>query len=101
MAEDVRPEDLTALCVEHELDPIARVAERTRLADPADVVAADLDLVSLRERAPASPGSVKIARGSQVPPTSPLSKSATRAPRRRAAETPAQPPMPQPITATS
>jgi hypothetical protein len=37
----------------------------------------------------------------QVPPTGPLSKRATRAPRRRAIRTPAQPPMPQPITATS
>ena len=37
----------------------------------------------------------------QVPPTAPLSKSATRLPRRRAARTAAQPPMPEPITATS
>ena len=37
----------------------------------------------------------------QVPPTAPLSNNATRLPRRRAARTPAQPPMPAPITATS
>jgi len=37
----------------------------------------------------------------QVPPTGPLSNSATRLPRRRAARTAAQPPMPEPITATS
>src|SRR5579884_158506 len=37
----------------------------------------------------------------QVPPTSPRSNSATRRPRLRAARTPAQPPIPAPITATS
>src|SRR6266508_3221577 len=48
--EDVRAEDLAAAVVEHELDPSATVAERTRLAALADVVAAHLHLVAAGER---------------------------------------------------